>query len=233
MIFDSIIDLIKRTPFILLYGCVLILAITRYRKYYDTPLKYFPIFILYTFINETLGGIIRLNQNFSLHISDFYLDNNWMIYNIYDIVVHLYLFYAFWSFINNKKYKKFILYGSVLYILVSIINLFFQNFMLQPQTYAYTTAGLVLICVILFYYLNQKSDSRPFFGNRDLLSWIGAGLLIFYSGYLPIIFIRFYNTLLHVDESIYLRKIHLSLIIIMYICFIIGFIKMKRIKTPS
>lgn len=231
---NLIINLFEKNPFILFYGLALIIAIINYHKYYDTSLKYFPIFLLYTFINETLGGLIHANNDFSLHISEFYLDNNWLIFNVYDIVVHLYLFYIFWESIKNNKSKKFILYGSALYILISIINPFFQNFMLHPQNYAYVFAGTILICSIILYFLNRKSLSKPLFGDKDILSWIGAGLLIFYTGYLPIEVIRYYSSLNQIkDPSSYLKEIHFCLIIIMYVCFIVGFIRMKRIKSPS
>lgn len=230
MNFDIVIDLFKNDPFILFYGLASIVAIINYHKYYDTPLKYFPIFLLYTFINETLGGLIHHNRDFSLYVSEFYIDNNWLLFNIYDIVAHLYLFYVFWCFINNKRSKKFIVYGSALYILASITNPFFQDFMLHPQNYAYIIAGTILICSIILYFFNRKSLSKPIFSDKDILSWIGTGFLVFYIGYLPIEIIRYYNQL---HEFLYLREIHFSLIIIMYVCFIIGFIRMRRLKVPS
>ncbi len=217
----------------ILYGLSLIVAIIRYRKYYGTPLKYFPIFLLYTFINETLGGIIRLNQNFSLHFSEFYIDNNWLIFNIYNVAVHLYLFYIFSNFINNHKYKKLIRQGALIYIFVSLINPFFEDYMLHPQTYAYLIGGVTIIISVILYIKNYKAESHSIFDSRDILSWIGVGLLIFYLGYLPIKIIRNYNILNNLIEPSHIRTIHYGLIIIMYTFITIGFVRMKKVKVPS
>lgn len=180
MNFDLIIGLIKRNPFMLLYGLSLIIAVIQYHKYYDSPLKYFPIFLLYTFINEILGGIIHLNSEFSIHFNEFYIDNNWLIFNIYNVAVHLYLFYIFSSFINDLKYKKVILYGTLIYVFASLINPFLENFMLHPQTYAYLIGGVTIIISVILYFKNHKTESQLIFDNRDILSWMGVGLLIFY-----------------------------------------------------
>ncbi|PCJ94462.1 MAG: hypothetical protein COA50_11920 [Flavobacteriaceae bacterium] len=230
MIFEAIV-ILKKYPFILLYAITLIVAIAHYGKYYDSSLKYFPIILLYTLMNEILGVLVQSNNNLSFFLSDFYINNNWLIYNVYDIIVHLYLFYLFWNSINNENYRKFIVYSSVFYIVASIINPFFQNFILHPQIYAYVLAGLILICIITLYFSNRKHESKSIFGKKDFLSWIGTGLLIFYLGYLPIIIMRHYNVLYNINEPTYILSFHYGLIIVMYTFYIIGFIRMRKLKT--
>ena len=70
--------------------------------------------------------------------------------------------------------------------------------------------------------------------NQNILLWIGLGILIFTLGYLPIKLSKHFYHDFSMDTYIWLRRIHLSLVLIMYSCFIIGFIKMKkRIKPES
>lgn len=230
---EPLFTFIKKSPYMPFYVLALIMAIIRYPKYYNTPLKYFPIFILYTITNETLGMYVIRHKEFSLFLSDFYTNNNWLIFNIYNKFINLYFFYIFSSFINRQKYKKIILYGGGLYILASLINPFLEDFMLHPQTYAYLIGGITIIISVILYFKNHKVESQSIFGSRDILSWIGAGLLLFYLGYLPIKIIRNYNILNNLIEPSYIRTIHYGLIIIMYTFITIGFMRMKRVKVLS
>lgn len=228
----SIIDKFLENSFVPIYGIAFVISLFKYSKYYHTPLKFVPILLLYTFLNELLGGLILRNPEFSLFNGNFYSHYTFMIYNIYTIIFYSYFYYLYWHYLKNKKQKKYILYGAFFHGTIVLINPFFHDFLLESQVYSYIVGGIILIISTIFYLQNQSKISKFIFIKTDLLSWISTGLLVFYLGYLPIKILRFYNaTHVVIRESPNIRRLHLALILIMYICFIIGFMKMRRMKS--
>ncbi|SFW38383.1 hypothetical protein SAMN05660313_01341 [Cellulophaga fucicola] len=211
------------------YSITLILALWRYPKYYDTELKYYPALIAYTLFTEILGAFfMKYPDAFTLPISNFYNNYNIVIYNIYNIVFFLYFFNLYKKFTLNKTHKKLIKAGIVLFISLSIINIFTQNILKEGQILTYITGGIILVIIILNY-LNQidwhQNKKEPI---KNFMFWLSWGLLIFYSGYMPIK-LSYHFRIIHNQESyLLIRTLHLSLAPIMYLCFIIGFLKMRR-----
>lgn len=223
-----IVDSLLENSFVPIYGATLIIAMIRYPKYFDTSLKYFPILILYTFLNELLGELIFKYDSFSLAFNNLYSDNYLVIYNIYNIIFFLYFLYLFRSYIQNKKYKTLIKYAGIIFLIVCIVNPFYQNFFLEYQRLIFLVGSLTIMGCILLYLIDNSKKPK----QNNILLWIGAGLLIYHIGYFPIKVLRYYNELEGIVENPNMRRSHLSLILIMYTSFIIGFIKMKgRLKT--
>ncbi|GBF20396.1 MULTISPECIES: hypothetical protein [Arenibacter] len=211
-----------------LYALTLLVALIKYPKYYTTPLKYFPILLMYTFLTELLGYFTKHYEVFHISIFSSFIRHNVIIYNIYNLVFFSYFFYVYWSYIDHKKYKKYIIFAAIYYLLVSLINPFFQSFKLESQVYSYLAGAFaILICIILFF-MEHRNSSKKLDYRFTGIKWISIGLLIFYLGYAPIKASRFYNYTYQLNEYVHIRRIHLSLIVLMYICFIIGFLRMKR-----
>ncbi|MEQ8418612.1 MAG: hypothetical protein RIB64_01305 [Arenibacter algicola] len=211
-----------------LYALTLLVALIKYPKYYTTPLKYFPILLMYTFLTELLGYFTKHYEVFHISIFSSFIRHNVIIYNIYNLVFFSYFFYVYWSYIDHKKYKKYIIFAAIFYLLVSLINPFFQSFKLESQVYSYLAGAFaILICIILFF-MEHRNSSKKLDYRFTGIKWISIGLLIFYLGYAPIKASRFYNYTYQLNEYVHIRRIHLSLIVLMYICFIIGFLRMKR-----
>ena len=179
-----------------LYVVTLLIALIKYPKYYSTPLKYFPILLMYTFLTELLGYLTKNYEVFHISIFSTFVKHNVFIYNIYNLVFFNYFFYVYWSYIENKKYKIYILIAAMFYMLASLINPFLQNFKLEAQVYSYLAGAFALV--------------------------------ICYLGYAPIKASRFYNYTNQLNEFVHTRRIHLTLIVLMYVSFIIGFLRMKR-----
>lgn len=224
MVLDAIIE----NAYIPLYGITVAVALFRYRKYFYTPLKYLPILFAYTFFNELLGFLILNNEEFSLFANDRYSFYNMVIYNIYSIFFYLYFLYLYWCYLENTKARTFIRYSAILFLLVVFINPLFQDFMMRSQLYSYLLGGFLLIICSILYLIQLRDPARTFSVSRDLLFWLSLGLLIFYLGYLPIKIIRHSSIINDMEIAIIVRRIHLSLIVIMYSCFIIGFLRMRR-----
>ncbi|MEG3656920.1 hypothetical protein V5097_05865 [Arenibacter palladensis] len=211
-----------------LYALTLLVALIKYPKYYTTPLKYFPILLMYTFLNELLGYFTKNYEVFHISIFSAFVKHNVFIYNIYNIVFFSYFFYVYWSYIENKKYRNYILLATIFYLFASLVNPFFQNFKLESQVYSYLAGAItILTCTILFF-MEHRHGSKKLDYRFTGIKWISIGLLIFYLGYAPIKASRFYNYTYQLNEYVHIRRIHLSLIVLMYISFIIGFLRMKR-----
>ncbi len=227
-ILDAILENIAE-PF---YAITFVVTLWRYPKYYNTPLKFFPIIIAYTLLNEVIAGILLKNPDlFILPINNFYSNYNYFIYNIYNIIYFLYFFLLFWKYIDNIIYKKLILIGSIVFTLISFINIFIQNIYNKPQIITYSFGSIFLIILILTYFNQIEWHQNKLNPTKNILFWIGWGLLIFYSGYLPIKLFKYFKASeyeAHINLYVWLKRFHLFLIPVMYTCFIIGFIKMKR-----
>lgn len=224
---QSIVRSFLEMAYVPLYAVTLIVAIWRYPKYFDTPLKFLPILFLYTFLNELLGNLIISDENIALIFSA-PTDNN-VIYNLYTIISYLYYYYIFWSFSKDDTFRKNILYGALVFLISCVINVFFQGFIaFGSQTLAYVVGGCVLLYCTICYLWHFYSIPEKFALKQNIIYWLSLGLSVFYMIYLPIKILRYYHSIHRLSEGYYVRSVHLSLILIAYTIYIIGFIKMKR-----
>ncbi len=210
-----------------MYAITVVIALWRYPKYFDTVFKYFPVLLMYTFITELAGNIIREYGEYDLVLSDLLDYNNWVIYNIYNIIFFLYFYYVYYTTIRDARMKTKIKIGAIIYLLSTSLNPFIANFTTEFQMISYVTGALVLIMSILLYFSYIRAVTGRWFINSNLLCWISIGMFIFYSGYLPVIFLG-HLEIVGSENYWILRRFHLLLIPTMYTCFIIGFIRMSR-----
>lgn len=228
---DESIDFIMEFGPMLFYASALLFSVKHYSKYFDSTFKYLPIIIAYTFLTELLGAYIKYNEGFQIIFIDEQYTNNSIIFNIFDIVIYSYFFYIFWKSIKSQKHKNIIKYGAFLFFIACIINPLIQDFILYPQIYAIAIGSINLILCILMYFYQTKENKNKLPNNRSLLSWISIGLLIFYTAY-PILML---TGLSYPDlyRKYNLRIILQALICLMYFCFSIGFIRMRRMKPTG
>lgn len=223
----EILEFLKNNYFVIIYGVTLFFSLIRYRRYFDSILKYLPILIAYTLLTEILGYYILEYEEFQIIYIEKYAFNNSIVYNIFDIIFFMYFFYIFWFAVENSNNKKIIQYGSIFFIIASLINLFFQKFWLFPQIYSIIAGSTVLVLCTLLYLKELNKKSKNISKQNNLLFWICIGLVVFYPFYPVFIIIGQYHYKLYSQ----LFKIpHHALIALMYIFFIIGFIKMHRMK---
>ncbi len=223
----ELIDYILEYAYLPVYAIAVVVALWRYPRYFDSIYKYFPILLMYTFLTELLGNIIKWNDEYDFVLSDVLEYNNWLIYNIYDIIFFLYFLYVYWLSIDRKGPRNFIRIASIIFIIASLINLYTSDFRIQFQMITYFTGAFMLITSIVLYFRYLRSKKGNWFIPSNLLSWLSIGILIFLAGYLPIIVLGHFNIVSGEDYQI-IRRIHLLLILIMYGCFIVGFIRLRR-----
>ncbi len=211
------IDTILSNSYKPIYGITFLVSLFYYPRYKHTSLRYFPIILAYTFFNGVLAKIVFDYQG-----------NNAMVYNIYNIIFFLFFYYVFWSHLKRSINKKTVLFCAVLFLLASVINPFYEDFFITSQLYAYILGAVLLIVCIIMYYIELLNTPKILSIRADLLFWISAGLLLFYVGYVPIKITRGFFARLSADTFVNLRRVHLLLILVMYGCFIIGFIWTRK-----
>lgn len=221
-------DVFLENSFVPIYGITLVMAMIRYPKYFDTSLKYFPILLLYTFLNDLLGDLIYKYDSFSLAFNEVYNDYYFVIYNIYNIVFFLYFLYLFRNYIESRRFRKLIKYAALTFLAASFINPFFQDFFLEYQYLTFFVGSVFIIVCIARYLYEDYKNRKAGLKTKNILFFIGTGLLVYHVCYLPIKAIRFCNGIMGLLESPWLRRIHLSLILVMYGLISFGFLRMKK-----
>lgn len=217
---------LKDSYYIPLYLLTWIIAVITYKKYYDTILKYLPVFIAYTFFTELLGYFIKNYDSFQFFSDERYAWQNVIIYNIYSVASFAFFYYIYWVVLKTSELRNLIKYGALLSMGGYIISLFFQNPFHSSLYYADLVASIVLLFCIYIYFKEKKKEVNAYPMRQNLLFWISLGLAVFHI-FFPFIFIALYEV-----PSFYygyhLYEILVTLIMIMYILFIIGFVVSKR-----
>ncbi|WP_420320053.1 hypothetical protein [Flagellimonas sp.] len=203
-----------------------IIAIFTYKRYYDTILKYFPVFIIYTFFTELLGYFIKYNDNFQFFSDDRYNWHNIIIYNIYSILTFCFFYYIYFNILKNKKHKVRVKYAAVSALIGYVVSLFFQNPFHIGLYYADLVASIVLLYAIGLYFIEKRNENSYYLLRHNLLFWVSLGLFIFHI-FFPFIFIAAYDFPIFYYEY-RLHDFLKILIVLMYLIFILGFVLGKR-----
>ena len=120
-----------------LYIITFIVAILNYNKYRQTPLKYLPILLLLTIVFEFFGKYLA--QVMPGHA------NNSVVYNSYHILAFCFYYIIIRNYISNVVFKKWINIFLVLFLLTSVLNPFYEDFLKRSQIIAYVVLSLIHI----------------------------------------------------------------------------------------
>jgi len=158
-------------------GFALVAAIYNWKNNKHTTQKYFLHLMIFIALTEITANITRI-----------YFDlNNSGIYNLYIIVSFIFFFYWFYQILEHKKLVTVL---SALFILLIPFSLYQENFtssFLDIVTYS----GSIITITLSFLYLRQllSKDEIIVFSTLSPF-WISSGLLIFYSGFIPMLFLQ-------------------------------------------
>lgn len=218
--------MLEQVHFLLIYGITLLISMITYKKYFNTILKYLPIIIVYTLLNELLGYFIRYTDYFSFFSISEYNKANDIIYNIYDIVFFGFFYYVFWKVLKSKKSKNWILFGSVISLAAYIVSTIFQNPFLVSLYYANAISCWILFCFTLLYFFQLKEKWDWKIQQHNLMLWISIGLAVFHL-FFPFVFTTAYFNY-DIWQTYHLQSILKFLIVIMYSFFCVGFILCRQ-----
>jgi len=198
---------------LIVISLTLFVAVFQFNKFKTSPIKYVVYFIGYVFISETVANSYLSNGMSTVIIN-----------NVYSIAYTFFNLFFYSILIKNNRAKKI---GYIMMFIFSIgllINqLFFQEFEHKLQTYTFIL-GLFLVTILVFIYLSEIMNSDKIFKlTNTSVFWISIGIIIFNFGFIPVLvvaeLIRW--------EGIY-NYILLFVNVIMYSCFITGFIISKK-----
>ena len=198
---------------LIVISLTLFVAVFQFNKFKTSPIKYVVYFIGYVFISETIANSYLSNGMSTVIIN-----------NVYSIAYTFFNLFFYSILIKNNRAKKI---GNIMMFIFSIgllINqLFFQEFEHKLQTYTFIL-GLFLVTILVFIYLSEIMNSDKIFKlTNTSVFWISIGIIIFNFGFIPVLvvaeLIRW--------EGIY-NYILLFVNVIMYSCFITGFIISKK-----
>ena len=215
---------IKNHHFLVIYGVTWIISVKYYRKYFDTPLRFLPIIIAYTFFTELLGYLIGTSEEYAFFNK--LESSNDIIYNIYGLVFFSYFQFIFWKLVDTILHKKVILILWFISFGGFVVNAFFQNPLIQVLFYATSIAALLLAITVLIYWRDKRPEWSWSIDRYNLVTYISIGLFIFHLIF-PFIFLTSFlkNELWF---TLNLGNIHKSLIVLMYSLFCLGFIISRR-----
>lgn len=161
-----------------------------------------------------------------ISINFFEIKSNYLLYNIFYLLVFPYFFSIYYTVLKNKNQRLLAKVFSAIYIFTFIINSFYENYFYTFQTIPYVVAGCFLMLSVIFYFVEVLATEKVLHVKKNLLFWISIGLLLFYAGSIP--FTLTLNYYAHLRGINFLFGINYMLIIILNTSFIIGFICSDR-----
>ncbi|SDQ53674.1 hypothetical protein SAMN05216294_1595 [Flagellimonas zhangzhouensis] len=210
-----------------LYLITWIVALYRYRRYFDTPLKYLPMIIIYTFFTELLGTFIKYSNDFQFFSDIRYSWHNVIIYNLYQLVFFLFFFEVYRKVLKNKKHQKWARYGSYLCSIAYIVNAIIFNPLHNGMSNAHIIGSIILVFLIVIYFKEKKDEGRYPALKDNLMVWVSIALLMFYLPF-PLISLSYKIKDLDIGIRAILRPLLLTSIVLMYGTIIFGLIISKR-----
>ncbi|WP_228235243.1 hypothetical protein [Allomuricauda sp. M10] len=226
MTFQEFLKLLWSQFFMLLYLVTWIISVYRYRRFFDTQLKYFPMLVMYTFFTELLGYFIMYNDDFQFFSDGRYQLNNVIIYNLYQLVFFIFFFEVYRKTFKNRFLRKLTLYLTLLCTASYVINAMLVNPLINQMTYAHIIGSILLVLIIFFYLKEKKSETDAPSLKHNLLFWVSIGLLAFYVTFPTILIL--YRIKLDLRFLVYLRPALVTSIAVMYGLIIFGLLTGQR-----
>lgn len=220
------IDFLLSSFFIPVYFITWVVSMLTYKKYFDTVMRFFPIFIAYTFFTELLGYFIITYDEFSFFEEEEYAWHNVIIYNVYTIVTFIFFFWMYWKLVSTKKYKNSILAVASLSLISFLISMVLQDPMHTGLYFADIVSSYSLLLSIFLYFKENRNKGYSFFQKKNLMFWVSIGFFTFHLVFPHLYFIGF--EMPEIWIKYHLRKVLQVFIVIMYSFFLIGLFLGKR-----
>lgn len=200
-------------PFI--YLVTIIFGFIYYSKYKQKlALKFFLGFLIYSLFTEIVGN----------YCGRILAMNTFYIYNMWNIVNHIFYMLFFLSMIKGSFNRIFLKWLLIIYVFIVLIDvIFIENFISNGLINVIIIGSLFTVISVMFFFIELLNSDEVFEVNKSLNFWISIGVLMFNIGFIPIIIIAEF-----ISYSGVFKYITLSLNIIMNLCFITGFIVSKK-----
>lgn len=205
---DSLLYIITFLQFI-----AAIIASIYFEKYRKSSEKYFVFFLWFTFLIEITASIIKSNYPNTV---------SWL-YNVYSFVSVGFYFYWYYEILKTKHLRIAVIVFSVLFVFITTLAYVLPE-EFKNRGYAFVVGSIGLLVLILFHFYQLLNSNEVLVIKHKLSFWISTGLLLFYVGIIPLVLLSKTLTISPLSNVI----IKISLNIILYGCYIIGFIWTKK-----
>ncbi len=193
-----------------------VISVFTYKKYKNTPLKYFVYFLGYGIATEFLGR----------YFYDIFGFPNYILYNIYALIQFIYFLGLFLRSFKKRISKNTVKIFIVLCLVFFFINSFFyQNILKNIQSYFFLFGGIILIITILLFLIELLNSDSILKIKNLLIFWVAVGMFLFQLGFIPVFMANNYINYAH---GITYGLILLILNVISCTCYILGFIWSKK-----
>lgn len=152
-----------------------IVSLFIYRDPKNSYLKFFPLFLLATLIAETVASYLTSISK-----------NNLYIYNLFTVFEFCFYFAFIRNVISDNKAKQIIRFSTILYLILSIINIFFVQGIYSFHTMTYCLGCLTIVVVCIYYFLELFRSPKAVKLSVQPAFWICSGLLFFYCCGFPL-----------------------------------------------
>ena len=190
-----------------------IVGVWNYNKLTLPREKYFILLLWFTFVVELLR--LLLNDLFSI---DFTLGHE-----IYSIISFLFYFYWYYN-VLERRFSKIVTITFTIAFLVTTGLAYLFPVELGGKGYAFVTGATGLLVLTFFHFYQLLKSDEVLVVKYKLSFWVSTALLLFYMGILPLILLAGF---LEIKGSNY-TIILICLNLILYGCYIIGFLWMKK-----
>jgi hypothetical protein len=150
-----------------------------YKKYKNTKMKTFLVFIWYVVLNDIL-----FSKLYATYI-DFH--NNTILYNIYRFFLFNYLFWLIYTHLTDFLRKKIIMGCAILFTLGYLINVYFEGFQYGNFQFATLTGCILYIIAALYYFIELLKNNDIADIKQQAFVWICVAYLIYGIGF-PVVF---------------------------------------------
>jgi hypothetical protein len=190
-----------------------LVGVLNYKYYKQTNLRFFMLFMVYTFVSEVVANIFILLSTSTI-----------LIYNIYNLASTVFLLLFYRKIVKNKIIKKSSIFLIVLFSLCVVLNsIFGQHIIYMYQNNTYVLGFLFVIILIILFFVETLNSDKILSLDKLPTFWLSIGLFIFNICLIPVMVIaRFIGW-----SGVY-DYILLGLNVVMYSCFSYAFILSKK-----
>ncbi len=152
-------------------------------------------------------------------------ENNLYIYNFFTVLEFCFYMFFISNVINNKNAKRNIRLISVVYLIISVINILFFQGIYNFHTITYCLGCLMIVAVCIYYFLELFRSPKAVKLSVQPAFWICSGLLFFYCCGFPLyafanFWVRFRFVIENIEGFLTILNIFLySLFTISFLCY--------------
>ena len=190
------------------------LAGINYKKFKGSKEKYFLHFLWFTLIIDLIGDIL----------GDFYEVENYFIYNLYMLVSFPFFYYWYFSILQKRIHKTYVIMFSSVFLLTAFWNLIDQSWEVYHK-YTFVTGALFTLTCAIFHFWQLLNSDEVLEVKYKLSFWISTGLLLFNMGMIPFMLLSEYFDF---SSNAYYFFVIIGLNLILYGCYSLGFLWTKE-----